>query len=124
MLLFSQNGPPQYRSSTVFEDATPEIVRDFFWDDEFRTKNGWDDMLLYHETLEECPRTGTMVVHWVRKVRIRLRSLYLIVMKCCLVLCYGCLILLFCSCSSLFSAVIGSISLVGGYGSRKEHITV
>ncbi|OAY74607.1 uncharacterized protein LOC109707289 isoform X1 [Ananas comosus] len=62
-----ENGPPQYRSSTVFEDATPEIVRDFFWDDEFRTKNGWDDMLLYHETLEECPRTGTMVVHWVRK---------------------------------------------------------
>ncbi|PKA47706.1 hypothetical protein AXF42_Ash014483 [Apostasia shenzhenica] len=60
-------GPPQYRSRTVFEDATPELVRDFFWDDEFRMTNKWDDMLLYHESLEECPTTGTMLVHWVRK---------------------------------------------------------
>lgn len=42
------------------------MVRDFFWDDEFRLK--WDDMLLHAETLEECPTTGTMVVQWVRKV--------------------------------------------------------
>ncbi|KAK2664423.1 hypothetical protein Ddye_002997 [Dipteronia dyeriana] len=60
-----ENGPPQYRSSTVFEDATPEMVRDFFWDDEFRSK--WDDMLIHSSTLEECPTTGTMVVQWVRK---------------------------------------------------------
>ncbi|KAG9455234.1 hypothetical protein H6P81_008138 [Aristolochia fimbriata] len=58
-------GPPQYRSSTIFEDATPELVRDFFWDDEFRSK--WDDMLIYSSTLEECPTTGTMVVQWIRK---------------------------------------------------------
>lgn len=63
-----QSGPPQYRSKTIFEDATPEIVRDLFWDDEFRLSNKWDDMLIYHSTLEECPTTGTMVVHWVRKV--------------------------------------------------------
>ncbi|CAL5018497.1 unnamed protein product [Urochloa decumbens] len=61
------NGPPQYRSSTIFEDASPEVVRDFFWDDDFRMKNTWDDMLLQHETLEECTKTGTMVVRWVRK---------------------------------------------------------
>ncbi|KAL5764351.1 hypothetical protein ACOSQ2_016945 [Xanthoceras sorbifolium] len=60
-----ENGPPQYRSRTVFEDATPEMVRDFFWDDEFRCK--WDDMLVHTTTLEECPTTGTMVVQWVRK---------------------------------------------------------
>ncbi|GMH09608.1 hypothetical protein Nepgr_011449 [Nepenthes gracilis] len=60
-----QTGPPQYRSRTVFEDATPEIVRDCFWDDEFRMK--WDDMLLQHATLEECQTTGAMMVHWVRK---------------------------------------------------------
>eukprot|EP00268_Persea_americana_P031491 TRINITY_DN3068_c0_g2_i3.p1 TRINITY_DN3068_c0_g2~~TRINITY_DN3068_c0_g2_i3.p1 ORF type:complete len:417 (-),score=75.64 TRINITY_DN3068_c0_g2_i3:340-1590(-) len=60
-----KTGPPQYRSSTIFEDATPELVRDFFWDDEFRSK--WDDMLIHTETLEECPTTGTMVVHWIRK---------------------------------------------------------
>ncbi|KAL8139045.1 hypothetical protein V2J09_005046 [Rumex salicifolius] len=61
----SPNGPPQYRSQTVFEDATPEMVRDFFWDDEFRSE--WDDMLISHANLEECSTTGTMIVHWVRK---------------------------------------------------------
>ncbi|CAN4077452.1 unnamed protein product [Withania somnifera] len=60
-----ETGPPQYRSRTVYEDATPEMLRDFFWDDEFRLK--WDDMLIHAETLEECPATGTMVVQWVRK---------------------------------------------------------
>ncbi|XWS48715.1 hypothetical protein CRYUN_Cryun13aG0100300 [Craigia yunnanensis] len=58
-------GPTQYRSRTVFDDATPEMVRDFFWDDEFRSK--WDNMLLSAATMEECPTAGTMVVHWVRK---------------------------------------------------------
>lgn len=58
-------GPPQYRSRTVFEDATPEMVRDFFWDDEFRSK--WDDMLIHHAVLEEFQSTGTMIVQWVRK---------------------------------------------------------
>ncbi|KAG2680638.1 hypothetical protein I3843_11G108500 [Carya illinoinensis] len=60
-----ETGPPQYRSRTLFEDATPELVRDFFWDDEFRLK--WDDMLIHSATLEECPTTGTMMVQWVRK---------------------------------------------------------
>ncbi|KAL2325261.1 hypothetical protein Fmac_024319 [Flemingia macrophylla] len=60
-----QTGPPQYRSRTVFEDASPELVRDFFWDDEFRLK--WDDMLIYSSTLQECPLTGAMIVHWMRK---------------------------------------------------------
>ncbi|KAL9678464.1 hypothetical protein QQ045_016308 [Rhodiola kirilowii] len=60
-----ESGPPQYRSRTVFEDVSPELVRDFFWDDEFRKK--WDDMLLHSATLEECPVTGTMLVHWIRK---------------------------------------------------------
>ncbi|PSS04499.1 StAR-related lipid transfer protein like [Actinidia chinensis var. chinensis] len=60
-----ETGPPQYCSRTVYEDATPELLRDFFWDDEFRLK--WDDMLLHSATIEECPTTGTMVVHWVRK---------------------------------------------------------
>ncbi|KAH9611795.1 hypothetical protein KSS87_011709, partial [Heliosperma pusillum] len=60
-----ETGPPQYRSSTIFEDATPEMVRDFFWDDEFRAK--WDNMLIHHETLEESRTTGTMIVQWIRK---------------------------------------------------------
>lgn len=60
-----KDGPPQYRSSTIFEDATPEMVRDLFWDDQFRPK--WDDMLVNSTTLEECPTTGTMKVQWIRK---------------------------------------------------------
>ncbi|XP_057958602.1 uncharacterized protein LOC131151374 [Malania oleifera] len=58
-------GPTVYRSRTVFEDVSPELVRDFFWDDEFRPK--WDPMLAYFKILEECPHTGTMIVHWIRK---------------------------------------------------------
>ncbi|OMO95081.1 hypothetical protein CCACVL1_05582 [Corchorus capsularis] len=60
-----KTGPPQYRSSSIFEDANPKIVRDLFWDDKFRPK--WDDMLAYSATIEECPKTGTMVVQWIRK---------------------------------------------------------
>ncbi|KAG6534291.1 uncharacterized protein LOC121985368 [Zingiber officinale] len=62
-----KTGPPQYRSSTIYEDTAPETLREFFWDDDFRIKNGWDDMLLQYTTLKECMTTGTMVVKWVRK---------------------------------------------------------
>ncbi|KAH9764574.1 START domain-containing protein [Citrus sinensis] len=60
-----ETGPAVYRTRTVFEGATPELVRDFFWDDEFRRK--WDHMLAYVKTLEECPHTGTMIVQWIKK---------------------------------------------------------
>ncbi|ONK67373.1 uncharacterized protein A4U43_C06F19500 [Asparagus officinalis] len=60
-----ESGPIIYRSRTVFEDATPELVRDFFWDDEFRCK--WDNMLAYYKILEEFPQNGTMIVHWIKK---------------------------------------------------------
>lgn len=55
-----------FSSRTVFEDATPELVRDFFWDDEFRVK--WDPMLVHFKILEEFPRTGETIVHWIKKV--------------------------------------------------------
>lgn len=60
-----ETGPTAYCSRTVMEDVTPELMRDFFWDDDFRPR--WDDMLTYFKTLEECPLTGTMIVHWIRK---------------------------------------------------------
>lgn len=60
-----EGAPIIYRSRTVFEDATPELVRDFFWDDEFRRK--WDNMLAYYKILEEFPQNGTMIVHWIKK---------------------------------------------------------
>ncbi|KAJ8543502.1 hypothetical protein K7X08_006025 [Anisodus acutangulus] len=58
-------GPTIYRTKTVFEDATPDLVRDFFWDDEFRPK--WDPMLGYFKILQECPHTGSMIIHWIKK---------------------------------------------------------
>ncbi|KAL0650363.1 hypothetical protein Bca4012_093054 [Brassica carinata] len=60
-----QTGPVIYRSRSVFEDATPDIVRDLFWDDEFRPK--WDFMLAKFRTLEEDTQTGTMIVQWRKK---------------------------------------------------------
>lgn len=60
-----ETSPPQYCSLTVYEDATPELLRDFFWDDDLRPK--WDDMLLHATTLEEFPTVGASVVHWIRK---------------------------------------------------------
>ncbi|XP_054822809.1 LOW QUALITY PROTEIN: uncharacterized protein LOC129321098 [Prosopis cineraria] len=60
-----QTGPLVYQSKTVFEDATPELVRDFFWDDEFRLK--WDSMLAYCKILEECSHNGIMFSHWIKK---------------------------------------------------------
>lgn len=60
-----EDGPLMYRSRTVFEDATPELVRDFFWDDDFRPK--WDTMLAYFKVLEELPHVGSMIVHWIKK---------------------------------------------------------
>ena len=69
-----QVGPTQYRSQTVFEDVSPMMVRDFFWDDEFR--GVWDDMLIFTKTLEECKETGSAIVQWVRKVCSRIFYLY------------------------------------------------
>ncbi|XP_059650782.1 uncharacterized protein LOC132296612 [Cornus florida] len=60
-----ETGPIVYRSRTVFDDASPELVRDFFWDDDFRSK--WDPMLSYFKILVEFPQTGTMIVHWIKK---------------------------------------------------------
>ncbi|KAG5563590.1 hypothetical protein RHGRI_006136 [Rhododendron griersonianum] len=102
----SENGPPQYRSSTIFEDATTEMVRDFFWDDEFRMK--WDDMLTHAEILEECPNTGTLVVQWVRKVR-----------RASISFSHG-------SSHAFFPSfvAIGSTLSAVGFGNQDDHITV
>ncbi|TKW30831.1 hypothetical protein SEVIR_2G063900v4 [Setaria viridis] len=60
-----EEGPIMYCSRTIFEDATPELVRDFFWDGDFRLK--WDPMLAHSKTLDEFPQNGTTIVHWIKK---------------------------------------------------------
>ncbi|MCO5592378.1 hypothetical protein L7F22_046380 [Adiantum nelumboides] len=57
-----KNGPTEYKSRTVFEDSNPELVKDFYWDDEFRSV--WDDMLIYSQSKEDCKETGAEIVHW------------------------------------------------------------
>lgn len=66
IVLKLQLGPTQYRSRTVFENVSPELLRDFFWDDEFRPK--WDKMLIRSKVLSTCLQSGTVIVHWIRKV--------------------------------------------------------
>eukprot|EP00250_Pteridium_aquilinum_P010289 c19271_g1_i1 orf=257-1570(-) len=60
-----QEGPTEYRSHHVFESATPQIVRDFFWDDEFRRE--WDDLIKSANCFEACTETGESVSHWIKK---------------------------------------------------------
>lgn len=73
-------GPTQYRTRTVLTNISPDLLRDFFWDDEFRLK--WEKMLVYCRTLHVCPRTGTMVVHWIRKLPlIRTEREYVIIRR-------------------------------------------
>jgi hypothetical protein len=96
-----------YCSHTIFEDATPELVRDFFWDIDFRRK--WDPMLGYSKTLDEFPQNGTMIVHWIKKV----------VTNICCALCT--FTLNFTGPTSCFSsshsfAVTGNTSLEAAYG--------
>ncbi|CAI5500081.1 unnamed protein product [Closterium sp. Naga37s-1] len=62
-----EQGPTEYRSRTVMERCSSALMRDFFWDDEFRA--AWDDMLVQARTITACERTGFQIVHWVRKDR-------------------------------------------------------
>ncbi|KAL6190720.1 hypothetical protein ACLB2K_037114 [Fragaria x ananassa] len=57
-------GPPQYRTRTVFENVSPEILRDFFWDDEFRPR--WDKMLIHSKVLSICLQTATTLLQCSR----------------------------------------------------------
>lgn len=120
--LVYQTGPVVYRSRTVFEDATPEMVRDFFWDDEFRPK--WDPMLAYFKMLEECPHTGTTIVHWIKKVLLGCMALALHRDSVFYAPCHDILLWYLSSFlgSSPFSAVIASISLGGEYGKLERNI--
>lgn len=52
----------------MFENATPQIVKDFFWDDEFRHE--WDDLIMSANCFEGCNETGESITHWVKKVRV------------------------------------------------------
>ncbi|MCO5580333.1 hypothetical protein L7F22_034199 [Adiantum nelumboides] len=60
-----QEGPTEYRTRHIFANVTPEIIRDFFWDDELRHE--WDSLIRSAKCVEGCFETGENITHWVKK---------------------------------------------------------
>lgn len=58
-------GATEYLSTTVFENCSTQLVRDYYMDSDFRA--GWDKTLVQHRQLEVCPITGTEVGSMVKK---------------------------------------------------------
>jgi len=58
-------GATEYLSTTVFENCTTQLVRDYYMDSEFRA--GWDKTLIDQRQLEVCSITGTEVGSMVKK---------------------------------------------------------
>ena len=61
-----QDAPTEYKLRSVWENSSPELIREFYWDDPHRMT--WDPMLSSVRTVAQCPKTGAQIVHWVRKV--------------------------------------------------------
>ncbi|XP_074287947.1 uncharacterized protein LOC141613103 isoform X2 [Silene latifolia] len=60
-----KDGPLKYSSLTVFENCSPEILRDFYMDCEYRTQ--WDKTVVSHEQLQIDKRTGIEVGRTIKK---------------------------------------------------------
>ncbi|GAA0185349.1 hypothetical protein LIER_32637 [Lithospermum erythrorhizon] len=60
-----KDGPIKYLSVTVFEGCLPEILRDFYMDNNYRKM--WDKTLIDHRQLEVDGRTGTEIGQMVKK---------------------------------------------------------
>ncbi|KAJ4793989.1 Polyketide cyclase/dehydrase and lipid transport superfamily protein [Rhynchospora pubera] len=58
-------GPPRYLSVTTFERCSPEILRDFYMDSEFRKE--WDNTLFSQDQLEVDVGSGTEVGRTIKK---------------------------------------------------------
>ncbi|KAF3338767.1 StAR-related lipid transfer protein 7 [Carex littledalei] len=58
-------GPPRYLSVTTFERCSPEMLRDFYMDSEFRKE--WDNTLSSQDQLQVDNYTGTEVGRTIKK---------------------------------------------------------
>ncbi|KAJ8486075.1 hypothetical protein OPV22_018560 [Ensete ventricosum] len=47
-----KDGPLKYYSVTIFEKCSPELLRDFYMDNQYRKK--WDNIVIHHEQLQDC----------------------------------------------------------------------
>ncbi|EOA30734.1 hypothetical protein CARUB_v10013871mg [Capsella rubella] len=58
-------GPMKYLSITVFEDCSPEVLRDFYMDNEYRTQ--WDKTVVEHQQLQVDSITGIETGRTIKK---------------------------------------------------------
>ncbi|CAK9231487.1 unnamed protein product [Sphagnum troendelagicum] len=58
-------GATEYLSSTVFENCSTRLLRDFYMDSDFRAE--WDKTLVQHRQLQVCQITGTEVGLMIKK---------------------------------------------------------
>ncbi|XP_040371046.1 phosphatidylcholine transfer protein isoform X1 [Rosa chinensis] len=58
-------GPVKYLSVTIFEDCSPEMLRDFYMDNDYRKQ--WDKMLIEHEQLHVDKNNGVEVGRTIKK---------------------------------------------------------
>ncbi|XP_043714016.1 uncharacterized protein LOC122662449 [Telopea speciosissima] len=60
-----KDGPLKYLSVTIFENCSPELLRDFYMDNEYRKQ--WDKMLVEHEQLQIDEISGIEIGRTVKK---------------------------------------------------------
>ncbi|KDP25029.1 hypothetical protein JCGZ_22564 [Jatropha curcas] len=60
-----KDGPLKYLSVTVFENCSPETLRDFYMDNDYRKQ--WDKTLVEHEQLQVDKANGTEVGRIIKK---------------------------------------------------------
>ncbi|ONI15119.1 hypothetical protein PRUPE_3G027000 [Prunus persica] len=60
-----KDGPVKYLSSTIFENCSPEKLRDFYMDNDYRKQ--WDKMLIEHEQLQVDKNKGVEVGRSIKK---------------------------------------------------------
>lgn len=58
-------GPLKYLSVTVFENCTPEILRDFYMDNDYRVR--WDKTVVEHKQLQVDKTNGTEIGRTIKK---------------------------------------------------------
>ncbi|CAG7882461.1 unnamed protein product [Brassica rapa] len=58
-------GPVKYLSTTVFENCSPEVLRDFYMDNEYRKQ--WDKTVVEHEQLQIDSNSGIEIGRTIKK---------------------------------------------------------
>lgn len=74
-----KDGPFKYLSVTVFGNCSPELLRDFYMDCEYRKQ--WDKTVVEHEQLQIDKRTGIEVGRTIKKFPLLTQREYVLAWK-------------------------------------------